>query len=1494
MERHASSPDMCAAARKHFRTPGVRRKQGCLRSTRIIMKFLDLLKEKIVVFDGAMGSSLQAQELSLEDWGGAEFENCSENLLYTKPEAIEIVHRDFLDVGCDVIETNSFGGSEVVLAEFGIAEKTYDVNRKAAEMAKRLANDYSTKNQPRFVAGSIGPGTKLPTLGHITYRDLKAAYETQVHGLIDGGSDLLVVETCQDLLQTKAALAAIFDHFEKNEIWVPVFAQVTIETFGTMLNGTEIGAALTALEPFPIDVIGMNCGTGPRQMADSLKYLCEHAEMPVSVLPNAGLPEVKDGKQHYDETPESFTEQVVHFAKDYGVNIVGGCCGTTPKHIQMLRENIERVSPKQRDGKHSPSASSIYFRQPYKQDASFLIVGERVNASGSRKMRRLLDAEDWDGLVSLAKEQEREGSHILDVNVDFVGRDGAQDMKELVSRLVTNVKIPLMLDSTEWEKMEAGLEYAGGKCILNSTNYEDGEPRFYKVLELCKEYGAAVVIGLIDEDGMARTAQDKVKIAHRAYKDATEFGIPAHDIFFDPLALPISTGIEEDRANAHQTIEAIKQIKEEVPETNIILGVSNISFGLNPAARVVLNSVFLNDAVEAGMNSAIVNAIKILPLSRFNEREIEVARELIYDKREWNADTPVRNEGEARIENKKGWHKRGYLPHFDGAVTQFVTFRLADSLPQGVLKRFEKEIDHDKLTKNSDEYREMVEQYLDKGVGSCILKNPTIAEIVQQTIEYENERTCKVASWVVMPNHVHILLRPLNGHSLSDILKRIKGVSARKINELEGSSGSVWQPDYFDRFIRDEDHFLKTIKYIKNNPVKAGLCETAEEWIFGSNRSADTPVRKPKGKEKEADKSVRVPGAVCIYDPLTEFTTLFEGKKRKSLKQDISDLPIEEKLQRHIIDGEKIGLEDSLNTALKKYEALDIINVHLLGGMKVVGDLFGSGQMQLPFVLQSAEAMKAAVKFLEPHMEKVEGETHKGTMVLATVKGDVHDIGKNLVDIILTNNGYRVVNLGIKQTIDAILDACDEHKPDAIGMSGLLVKSTLIMRDNLEIMNERAVTTPVVLGGAALNRRYVDNDLIPLFKSKLFYARDAFDGLNAMDLLTLGEQESEVQSPKSKVASDQKAETRPQGSVQSANAGNGKVGNAGGSPALSPKDEQNANVQTVADEEDLVGEDAKLGKKAARVSTRETGDTSHKTKSDIQPVENIPTAPFYGSKVVEIKDLTKVFAYINETALFKGQWQYKQGKKSKEEYQEILKGEVYPRFEEVKAKAIREKLLEAKLVYGYFPCQSEGNDLIIYEDDEKTEKLRFTFPRQPLEQRGSRNLCLADFFAPKWKADTPVRKNEEEIQADKSVRVPSGKIDVVPFHLVTMGRRASEHSAKLFKNDDYTDYLLFHGLSVESAEALAEMWHKRIREELGIAGQDAEDLNKLFRQGYQGSRYSFGYPACPNLEDQTKLFELIKPERIDVSLTDEFMLDPEQSTSAIFLHHPEARYFNVE
>ncbi|HEV8430553.1 MAG TPA: methionine synthase [Pyrinomonadaceae bacterium] len=1165
---------------------------------------LDTLKERIVVFDGAMGTNLQVQNLTLDDFGGPLFEGCNENLLVTRPDAVENVHAGFLDVGCDVIETNSFNGTPVDFAEYGVADKAYEMNVLAAQLAKRVASDYSTKDKPRWVAGSMGPGRKLPTLGHISFSELRDAYSVQVRGLLDGGADLLIVETCQDLLQTKAALAAIFAHFKETRRRVPVIAQVTIEVFGTMLNGTEISAALTALAPFPIDVVGMNCGTGPKHMTESIRYICENSPLPVSVLPNAGLPSVVEGKMHYDETPESFTAQLVHFANDFGANIVGGCCGTTPAHLRLVVEAMQRITPKQRNATTLPAASSIYSQQPYVQDASFLIVGERVNASGSKKMRDLLNAEDWDGLVALGKDQEREGAHILDVNVDFVGRDGESDMHELASRLVTNVKLPLMFDSTEWQKMEAGLQHAGGKSILNSTNYEDGVPRFVKVIELAKTYGASVVIGTIDEDGMARTAAGKFKIAKRAYEQATtELGLPASDIFFDPLALPISTGIEEDRRNALETIQAIKQIKTELPGAFTILGVSNVSFGLNPASRVVLNSVFLHDAVEAGLDSAIVNASKIEPLNRIGEKELKVARELIYDQRKFEGD-------------------------------------------------------------------------------------------------------------------------------------------------------------------------------------------------------------------------------VCVYDPLTEFTRLFEGVKSKSTKKASKGETVEERLKNHIIDGEKIGLEDELKAGLEKYSPLDIINNILLDGMKVVGDLFGSGQMQLPFVLQSAEAMKAAVRFLEPFMEKKGGVTAKGTMVLATVKGDVHDIGKNLVDIILTNNGYKVLNLGIKQPIEAILQAYDENGADAIGMSGLLVKSTLIMRENLELMNERGIKVPVVLGGAALTRRYVEDDLKSLYHGQLFYARDAFAGLHTMDLL---------------------------------------VGDTNGKER-----KQDAVAVLVADDaedvEDLIGEEAKLGiRKPAKPRTKKSGDTTHTARSAVSRDVPIPTAPFFGSKVVDDISLDDVFSFINETALFKGQWQFKQGRMPLEEYQALVRQKVRPIYEEIKARSKREQLLAPKVVYGYYQCQSDGNDLIVYDQE---KEVRFTFPRQP----AGKHLCLADFFASR----------------------DSGKMDVVAFHLVTVGRRASEYSHELFKADNYSDYLYFHGLSVESAEALAELWHKRIREELGIAAADSPDLARLFKQTYQGSRYSFGYPACPRLEDQEKLFTLLDPSRIDVNLTEEFQLEPEQSTSAIIVHHPEAKYFSID
>ena len=1139
--------------------------------------FLETLKERIIVFDGAMGTNLQVQNLTLDDFGGPRFEGCNENLLVTRPDAVEKVHAGFLDVGCDVVETNSFNGTPVDFAEYDIADKAYEMNVLAARLAKRVASDYSTKEKPRWVAGSMGPGRKLPTLGHISYAELRDSYGVQARGLLDGGADLLIIETCQDLLQTKAALAAIFALFEERRSRVPVFAQVTIEVFGTMLNGTEIAAALTALAPFPIDVVGMNCGTGPKHMTESIRYICDNSPLPVSVLPNAGLPSVVEGKMHYDETPESFTAQLVHFASDFGVNVVGGCCGTTPAHLRLAVEAMQRITPKLRNAKTLPAASSIYFQQPYVQDASFLIVGERVNASGSKKMRDLLDAADWDGLVALGKEQEREGAHILDVNVDFVGRDGEADMHELASRLVTNVKIPLMFDSTEWQKMEAGLQHAGGKCILNSTNYEDGVPRFLKVIDLAKRYGASVVVGTIDEEGMARSSEGKVKIAKRAYEQATtEAGLPASDIFFDPLALPISTGIEEDRRNALQTIEAIKRIKAELPGAFTILGVSNISFGLNPASRVVLNSVFLHDAVEAGLDAAIVNASKIEPLNRIGEQELKVARELIYDQRKFEGD-------------------------------------------------------------------------------------------------------------------------------------------------------------------------------------------------------------------------------VCVYDPLTEFTKLFEGVKSKSAKKTSKGETVEERLKNHIIDGEKIGLEDELRLGLEKYSALDIINNILLEGMKVVGDLFGSGQMQLPFVLQSAEAMKAAVRFLEPFMEKKGGATAKGTMVLATVKGDVHDIGKNLVDIILTNNGYEVHNLGIKVSISEMIAKFEETSADAIGMSGLLVKSTLIMRDNLDELERRGLgKVPILLGGAALTRSYVEADLRARYQGPLYYGKNAFAGLDAMGRIVAGEPAPRPIAPRQRVE---------------------ETVDAGAIPARSPE-----------------------------------------VKTDNQ----LFTPPFTGSRVIRGVAIDEIVPYLNLTALFRNQWQYRP---EKGERDPEFKQRMAPLLREQVAKARAEDLLHPKVVYGYFPANSDGDDLVIWDDERAvSEMTRFSFPRQ----QDDPYLCIADFFRP---------VGEE--------------VDHAAFHIVTMGSRISEKTKELFDENRYTDYLLLHGLGVELAEALAEHWHHRIREEWGFASEDGPSLLGLFRQQYRGGRYSWGYPACPDLEDNEKVAYLLGADRIGITVGQEtsYQYQPEQTTSAVICHHPQAKYF---
>jgi 5-methyltetrahydrofolate--homocysteine methyltransferase len=1181
--------------------------------------FKDILNEKVVIFDGATGTHIQSQNLNADDFGGETYNGCNEYLVLTKPSAVQKIHVEYLTAGCDVIETNTFGGTPIVLAEYGLAARAHELNFKAAQLAKKIAIDFSTTAHRRFVAGSMGPTTKLPSLGHISFKELAQQYFIQAKGLIEGGVDLLMVETCQDILQTKAALVGIHEFFEASGRNIPIVVSVTIETTGTMLVGTEVAAALVTVEPFEIEVFGVNCATGPKEMSDHIRALCSMSPKPIIVMPNAGMPENIGGHAHYHLTPNEFAESLSHFVKDLGVNVVGGCCGTTPAHIRKLVEVVGNCAPRPREFEFVPSVSSLYQAVPMHVEPAPVMVGERTNANGSKLFRDLLVKEDWEGIVAMGKEQVREQAHLVDVCVAYVGRNEVPDMQQVVSRFNTQITAPIVIDSTEAPAIETALQLIGGKPIINSINLEDGEQRIKTILSLCKKYGAAVIALTIDERGMAKTTATKIEIVRRIYDIAVKkYGMNPCDLIFDTLTFTLGSGDEEYRHAAAESIEAIKTIKLEFPLVHTILGVSNVSFGLNPKARNALNSVFLHYAVEAGLDMAIVHASKIMPLFKIDDTAIQLSKELIFDERKY-----------------------------------------------------------------------------------------------------------------------------------------------------EG---------------------------------------------IGNNRRV-------------------------VYDPLKEFMAIFSaaGKEIQS-RTPSENQSVEGTLHQRILDGDKSGLEHDMEAALKEYTPFDIINTILLKGMKHVGELFGAGQMQLPFVLQSAEVMKAAVTYLEPFMEKKES-TRLGTMVIATVKGDVHDIGKNLVDIILTNNGYHVINLGIKCPIDTILKAANEHGADAIGMSGLLVKSTLIMKENLEVMNERAISVPVVLGGAALTRRYVDGELKKIYGGRVDYANDAFDGLKFMESLS----------------------------------------------KKSPAYEDTSEV-LVPEEPALKGTEAKIALFEQRLKDESVRHPSvehaNSSKQKLTAVD-APQPPFWGSRIVEDIDLDELFKYVNDIALIRGQWKISRRKMSQEEYEKLLKEDVYPDYEALKCQCRHEQLLTPAVVYGYFPAQSVGNDLYVYPVEESFEKpiaqlketdlgkpIVFSFPRQ----QGDPGRCISDFFRPKT----------------------SGMFDVVSFHLVTAGKRASEYAQSLFKANRYKDYLYFHGLSVETAEALAEYWHKCIRQELGIAQEDDPEIRKLFSQHYRGSRYSFGYPACPNLEDQKLLFDLLKPERIGITLSEEYQLDPEQSTSAIIVHHPEAKYFNVQ
>ncbi len=1149
--------------------------------------YLLALERGVVVFDGATGTNLQLADLSLDDFGSAALEGCNEVLCATRPDVVEQLHRSFLDVGVDVVETNSFGAFSVVLAEYGIADRAFELAERSARIARRVADEFATPTSPRWVAGSMGPGTKFPSLGQISYADLSASYEELALGLLEGGADFLVVETMYDLLGAKAAINAAHRAMHRHGRRVPVQAQVTIELTGRMLPGTEIAAAITSLVPVGIDVLGLNCATGPVEMYEPLRYLADSCPLPLSCLPNAGLPSVVDGKMHYDLSPEELADHLTRFVTEFGTRAIGGCCGTAPAHLAAVVEAVRGATPAARNPTLEPAAASIYTSVPFRQDLSVLLVGERTNANGSKQFREAMLREEWDTCVAMARDQIKEGAHILDVCVDYTGADGVADMDALMARLATQSSAPLMVDTTEAPVARTALSWIGGRALLNSVNLEEGDgpgTRLDAFLSLAREFGAAVVATCIDEEGQARTADWKIRVATRIVELAVDrYGLSPEDIFIDPLVLPLSTGLEDSRRDGIETIEAIGRLSTELPGVHTIVGLSNVSFGLSPASRQVLNSVFLHECATAGLDAAIVHASKILPLARIDPAARETSLDLVYDRRR------------------------------DG------------------------------------------------------------------------------------------------------------------------------------------------------------------------------------------------------YDPLSELLRIFDGVSlHDETADDLSDLPVRERLGRRIVDGNRKGLTDDLDAAMDEGLApLEIVNDYLLEGMREVGELFASGEMQLPFVLQSAETMKQAVSHLEPHMERTDAKG-KGTIVLATVKGDVHDIGKNLVDIILTNNGFDVVNLGIKVGINEMLAAVEEHRADAIGMSGLLVKSTLIMRENLSVMRDLGYSAvPVLLGGAALTRTYVERELRENHDGRVFYGKDAFEGLAVMNRL--------------------------------------------------------AQLRASGEQDETFGREISERRvpRRARDAAPPAPDGLPRRSPDVTDDNPLFAPPFVGTRVAKGMGIEEIAKYLNLTALFRNQWGYRP---ESGEDDPAFKDRVRAVLRQELDIAIAGELLVPQVVWGHLPVAADGTDLVVFTDDERsTERTRFTFPRQHEEPW----LCIADFFRP---VESPDR-------------------DYASFMLVTMGPRVSQRCQELFSEDRYGEYVRLHGIGVEMAEALAELWHRRIRVELGFEAEDGPTVQGLFRQQYRGGRYSWGYPACPDLTDNHKVATLLEADRIGVTVSEGFQLHPEQTTDAIVCHHPQAKYF---
>jgi 5-methyltetrahydrofolate--homocysteine methyltransferase len=1120
--------------------------------------------EKILLFDGACGTNLQRMEIPASAWQGCE--GCNEILNVSAPEVIREWHASFLSAGANVLETNTFGANGIVLAEYGLGHRVEEINRAAVENAREAIRRTGTA---AYVAGSIGPTTKLPSLGHIAYEPLAAAFAEQARALVEAGADLLILETCQDLLQVKIALVSCFGTLEAMRRDVPVMVSLTIESTGTMLVGTDVAAALAAIEPFPVFSIGLNCATGPEGMTSHVRHLCRNYPGRVSCIPNAGIPQVSGGKTVYPLSPGAFAAQLSAFVRDEGVSIVGGCCGTTPEHIRKLRDALEGVDPAARSVSWKPALGSLYQAAEIRQEIPPFLIGERCNANGSKRFRDLLLADDFHGALRVALEQQEDGAHAIDLCTAYAGRDEGTDLPAMARLFAQSVHAPMVIDSTTPECVEAALRIHPGRCLVNSVNLEDGGKNLERVCRLAKRHGAAVIALTIHEKGMALTVEEKVETARAIHDLAVgRYGLRPSDLLFDVLTFTVGSGDAAYSDAAASTIEAVRRVKAELPGVLTSLGVSNVSFGLSPASRRILNSVFLHEAVAAGLDAAIIDAGKVVPMSAIPEGDRGACLDLIYNRPRGDGETPL------------------------------------------------------------------------------------------------------------------------------------------------------------SAFIR---------------------------------RFADAP---PPAEGTKADGSLPA-------------------------------IPPEEELAAKVVGGDKDGLDDLLAILLSRRPASTIINQLLVPAMRRVGELFGRGEMLLPFVLRSAEVMKRAVDRLAPFMEKSEREEGR-KILLATVAGDVHDIGKNLVDIILSNNGYRVVNLGIKVPAETIIEKAREHEVDVIGLSGLLVKSALVMKENLPLFAAAGLRVPVLLGGAALTGKFVAQECAPGYPGPVVYCADAFAGLSALREFEAGTLSS-------------------------------TVFDAAAPPSMTP------------------------GPRGAAVAR------------DVPA----PVPPFLGSRRVEGIDLNLLYPYVNEQALFRGRWGYRRGKMTAEEYEALIRGKVRPMFEDLKVRGATEGVLSPKVAYGWFRCYSEGDALVV---EDAGRIFRFPFPRQ----KNPPHLCIADYF----------RTREE-----------GG--DVAGFFVATIGEKIGRATRELFASDRYHDYLMLHAFGVEVTDALAEYWHERMRVELGIDEERPASFSGYVVQEYRGSRYGFGYPACPDLSAHIAVFELLDPGRIGVTLTESMEMVPEQTTSAIIVHHPQAKYFAV-